>query len=167
MYLGLAPALSFQFVLNSTRLGIYETADKMNWTRFDPSMPHSTVLCVFWGGVGGVAGSVIGCPLYMVKTQIQAQSNNQCAVGFQHKHSGMLNALISTYREQGIRRLWRGTEAIAPRTAVGSAVQITTYTLSSDFLSQYEVSKLNRKLYSHKVVYMFFYYYRHLNNQTF
>lgn len=111
---GLVPALSFQFVMNSTRLGLYETVDQLNWTRarFDPSAPHSTVFCVFWGGACGVVGSAVGCPLYMIKTQIQAQSHGKFAVGFQHSHTGMIDALISTYRERGIRGLWRGFEGI-------------------------------------------------------
>lgn len=54
--LGLIPALTFQFVMNSTRLGLYETVDQLNWTRFSPTSPHSTVLCVLWGAASGVAG---------------------------------------------------------------------------------------------------------------
>lgn len=125
--------------MNSTRLGLYETVDQLNWTRFGPQSPHSTVLCILWGAASGVAGSAVGCPLYMVKTQLQAQSHGQFAVGFQHNHTGMVNALISTYKDQGVRGLWRGFEGIVPRTAVGSAIQITTFTMSKDFLSQYEV----------------------------
>lgn len=125
--------------MNSTRLGLYETVDQLNWTRFSPTSPHSTVLCVLWGAASGVAGSAVGCPLYMVKTQLQAQSNGQFAVGFQHSHTGMVNALISTYQSQGVRGLWRGFEGIVPRTAVGSAIQITTFTMSKDVLSQYNV----------------------------
>lgn len=136
---GLGPALAFQFVLNSTRLGLYETVDKLHLTRFDSSAPHSMVLCVFWGAAAGVAGSAVGCPLYMVKTQLQAQSHGQFAVGYQHGHTGMVDALTTTFRKHGVRGLWRGFEGIVPRTAVGSAVQMTTFTMSKDFLSHYEV----------------------------
>ncbi|XP_055320378.1 solute carrier family 25 member 35-like isoform X2 [Sitodiplosis mosellana] len=139
---GLAPALAFQFVMNSTRLGMYETVDKLNWTRFSASSHHSTVLCVFWGGVCGVVGSAIGCPLYMVKTQLQAQSSQgQFAVGTQHGHTGMLNALTNIYRHQGIRGLWRGFEGIVSRTAVGSAIQLTSFTISKDYLNKIETFK--------------------------
>lgn len=137
---GLGPALAFQFVMNSTRLGLYETVDQLNWTRFNSSSTHSTVLCVFWGGVAGVAGSAIGCPLYMVKTQIQAQSHGQFAVGYQHGHTGMIDALTRIYRLQGVKGLWRGFEGIVPRTAVGSAIQMTTFTSCKDFFSKFEVS---------------------------
>lgn len=138
---GLGSALAFQFILNSTRLGLYETVDQLNWTRMGSEESHSTVLCVFWGAAAGVAGSTLGCPLYMVKTQIQAQSHGKFAVGFQHHHSGTVNALITTYRAQGLNGLWRGFEGMAPRTAVGSATQMTTYTMCKDFFNNYEVEQ--------------------------
>lgn len=127
---GLVPALAFQFVLNSTRLGLYETVDKLNFTRYDGETHHSLSLCVIWGGICGVAGaavilikyiliwllndnnfcfnSKVGCPLYMVKTQLQSQSHGKFAVGFQHNHSGMVDALNSTYKQHGFRGLYRG-----------------------------------------------------------
>lgn len=107
---GLGPALAFQFVMNSTRLGLYETVDQLNWTRYNGSTSHSTILCVFWGGVCGVVGSAVGCPLYMIKTQLQSQSHGQFAVGFQHNHSGTIDALKQTYRQHGFNGLWRGFE---------------------------------------------------------
>lgn len=136
---GLGSALSFQFVLNSTRLGLFETVDQYKWTRFNGTDEHSTILCVFWGAVAGVAGAAVGTPLYMVKTQLQSQSHGKFAVGYQHKHSGTVNALVTTYQRQGMHGLWRGFEGIVPRTAVGSATQMTTYTMCKDFLKDYEV----------------------------
>lgn len=44
----------------------------------------------------------------MVKTQLQAQSQGKFAVGFQHNHSGMIDALSSTYKQHGFRGLYRG-----------------------------------------------------------
>lgn len=140
---GLGSALAFQFVMNSTRLGLYETVDSLHWTCIGPTTSHSPVLCVFWGGVAGVAGSAIGCPFYMVKTQIQAQSHGKFAVGFQHGHSGTLNALTRTYQLHGFKGLWRGFEGIVPRTAVGSAIQLSTFTACKDFFLQYEVRRFS------------------------
>lgn len=137
---GLCSALAFQFVMNSTRLGLFETVDTLNWTRPTGSTSHSTLLCVFWGGVAGVAGSAIGCPFYMVKTQIQAQSYGRYAVGFQHGHSGTVDALKKAYTASGVRGLWKGVEGIVPRTAVGSAIQLSTFTACKDFFKQYEVN---------------------------
>lgn len=125
--------------MNSTRLGLYETVDQLKWTQFSENSPRSTILCVFWGAVAGVAGSAVGCPLYMVKTQLQAQSHGEIAVGFQHGHSGMSDALLTTYKQHGVRGLWRGFEGIVPRTAVGSAIQMTTFSKCKELLSKYEV----------------------------
>lgn len=149
---GLCSALAFQFVMNSTRLGLYETVDTWEWTRAENSPPgsHSTGLCILWGGVAGVAGSAIGCPFYMVKTQIQAQSHGKFAVGFQHGHSGTVSALKRAYTAQGVRGLWKGVEGIVPRTAVGSAIQLSTFTTCKDFFLQYEV----RGIYSMMVFFL-------------
>lgn len=125
--------------MNSTRLGLYETVDQLKWTQYSENSSRSTMLCVFWGAVAGVAGSTVGCPLYMVKTQLQAQSHGKIAVGFQHGHSGMTDALLSTYKQQGLHGLWRGIEGIVPRTAVGSAIQMTTFSKSKELLCNYEV----------------------------
>lgn len=99
---------------------------------------------VFWGGVCGVFGATIGCPLYMVKTQMQSQSYGKFAVGYQHNHSGMVNALVTIYKSHGTSGLWRGCQGIVPRTAVGSAIQISTFMTCKDFLQQYEVCSTKR-----------------------
>lgn len=91
------------------------------------------------GGMAGIAGSAVGCPFYMIKTQMQAQSHGQFAVGYQHGHRGTVSALVTTYKAGGFKGLWRGFTGIVPRTAVGSAIQLTTFTKCKDFFSKYEV----------------------------
>lgn len=136
---GLVPALTFQFVMNSTRLGLYHTFEKNNFTRFKGEKDNSVVLSVFYGGLCGVAGSTVGCPLYMIKTQLQSQSHGKYAVGYQHNHSGMIDAFVTIYKARGLRGLWHGYGGIVPRTAVGSAIQISTFSLSKDMLKKYDV----------------------------
>lgn len=68
---GLVPALAFQFVLNSTRLGLYETVDKLNFTRFDGETHHSMTLCVLWGGICGVAGAAVISFKYILNLILQ------------------------------------------------------------------------------------------------
>lgn len=138
---GLGPALSFQFVMNSTRLGTYQTVMNLGWTKFDKSSPYqSPILCVFWGGTAGVFGSALGCPLYMIKTQIQAQSVGELAVGYQHNHKSTIDALRNIVVNRGFLGLWRGFTGIVPRTAVGSSVQLSTFSICKDSLVQYDVS---------------------------
>lgn len=99
---GLSSALAFQFVMNSTRLGSYQTVDNLGWNRYSNG-EISMIKCVWWGGLAGVMGSALGCPLYLVKTQIQAQSHGKYAVGFQHHHCGMMDGLKTTFKEQGVK----------------------------------------------------------------
>ena len=54
----------------------------------------------------------------MIKTQIQAQSIGQYAVGFQHGHKGTVDALKRTIEQGGVKSLWRGCSGILARTAV-------------------------------------------------
>lgn len=61
------------------------------------------IVITLLGGMSGIFGSTVGCPLYMVKTQLQAQSHGSYAVGFQHGHKGTLDALRRIVRENGIK----------------------------------------------------------------
>lgn len=138
---GLGPALSFQFVMNSTRLGSYQTVTNLGWTKMDKSSTsQSPILCVFWGGTTGVFGSALGCPLYMIKTQMQSQSVGEYAVGYQHNHKSTVNALKNIVVNHGFFGLWRGFTGIVPRSAVGSSVQLSTFALCKDALAEYDVS---------------------------
>lgn len=101
---GLASALAFQFCMNSIRLGTYQTVDNLGWNRRRNGELHPG-LCILWGGFSGILGSTFGCPLYMIKTQLQAQSHGSFAVGFQHGHKGTADALRRILRENGIRGL--------------------------------------------------------------
>lgn len=55
--------------------------------------------------MSGVFGSTVGCPLYMIKTQLQAQSHGSFAVGFQHGHKSTISALRRVLNENGIKGL--------------------------------------------------------------
>lgn len=53
-----------------------------------------------------------------VKTQLQAMSRKEIAVGHQYAHRGMWHALCQTYGQHGVRGLWRGVEGAVPRLMV-------------------------------------------------
>lgn len=74
-----------------------------------------------------------------IKTQLQAKSNAVIAVGHQHGHSNLSDALQRIYLTHGVRGLWRGAGASMTRVTVGSSVQLPTF------------SKLKRLLDEHKV----------------
>lgn len=135
---GIVPALGFQFIMNSTRLGLYETGDKLGLirNRNNELMPVASVL---WGGVCGLIGSALGCPFYMVKTQIQSMAPGKYAVGHQHGHRGTIDAFRTTWKSHGMHGLFHGVYGMMSRTAVGSAVQLTSFSSCKDFLATFDV----------------------------
>lgn len=76
-------------------------------------------------------GSILELPSALnlqVKTQLQAQTVATMAVGHQHQHQGVLSALETIWRQQGMLGLWRGVGGAVPRVTVGSAAQLATFT---------------------------------------
>ncbi|KAH8322546.1 solute carrier family 25 member 35-like [Drosophila bipectinata] len=123
---GLAPALCFQFVINSFRLSIYTHALEQGWVH-NSKKEISFSRGLFWGALGGVVGSYAASPFFMIKTQLQAQAAKQIAVGYQHPHTSMSDAIRQIYRRSGVFGLWRGSMANVGRATVASAVQIATF----------------------------------------
>ncbi|XP_047512670.1 solute carrier family 25 member 35-like isoform X1 [Pieris napi] len=130
---GLAPALWFQLVVNGVRLGIYQQADNYGLLR-DEKNNTKFVNSVFFGSVSGMCGGFMGSPLQLVKTQLMSHSAKQIAVGTQHAHPGMLNALSKTYRKNGLVGLWRGAHGMMLRNSTGSASQIVSYAMCKEWM---------------------------------
>ncbi|XP_017015359.2 solute carrier family 25 member 35 [Drosophila takahashii] len=123
---GLAPALCYQFVLNSVRLSTYSNALELGFLHnSDGSI--SFYRGMFFGALGGCTGTFLGSPFYMIKAQQHAQAVQSIAVGFQHKHTSMLNAFLQIYRTNGIPGFWRGAVSSMSRSLVGSSVQIGSF----------------------------------------
>lgn len=136
---GLSGQLAFQFVYNSVRLGSFQKLQDLGLLNRDESGNLSTFRCVMAGGISGFIGVTFSCPFYMVKTQLQSQSSStKYAVGYQHHHKGLIDALKTTYTSHGVRGLWKGYSAIVPRNVVGSSVQLSTFSSCKEFLGQYE-----------------------------
>ncbi|KAH8269592.1 hypothetical protein KR018_009994 [Drosophila ironensis] len=135
---GLAPALCFQFIINSCRLSIYTEAIERRWVH-NKEGEISFGLGLFWGAIGGVVGSFCSSPFFMIKTQQQAQAAKEIAVGFQHTHTSMSNAIRQIYSQNGLRGLWRGSLAALPRATMGSGVQIATFGKTKALLVKYNL----------------------------
>ncbi|XP_034193429.1 solute carrier family 25 member 35 [Osmia lignaria lignaria] len=135
---GIVPALYFQVVLNGIRLGVYNTAKKYELITNDKG--NTDVLkTVMVTGTAGCIGAVLGSPFYMIKTQLQSQSAQSIAVGYQHNYSGTWIAIKSLWKEDGIFALYRGWYANIPRIFVGSATQLTTFGLTADWLRSLKI----------------------------
>ena len=69
--------------------------------------------------------------VFQIKTQFQSLANeSSIAVGYQHKRRGMIEALLSTHKEFGVKGLYRGISSTLPRVIVASAVQLSTFSKS-------------------------------------
>ncbi|BFG03730.1 solute carrier family 25 member 35 [Drosophila madeirensis] len=123
---GLAPALCFQFIINSIRLSTYTHAVEKGWVH-NKNGEISFARGMFWGALGGVVGSYCGSPFFLIKTQLQSQAAKQIAVGYQHPHTSMSDAITQIYRKSGFFGLWRGSMASVSRATVASSVQIATF----------------------------------------
>jgi len=135
---GLVPALWYQFFMNGTRLGTYQiivncglTKDEDGKTSFLKSIPA--------GAFAGMVGAVVGSPLYLVKTHLQAQAAQEIAVGHQHPHLSMSHGLSSIYKSQGFSGLWRGVNAAVMRVMVGSASQLSFFSSSKRFFEESKI----------------------------
>nr|XP_058964785.1 solute carrier family 25 member 35-like [Pocillopora verrucosa] len=132
---GLVPALVYQAVMNGCRLGSYQVFTNLKLTA------GSEGEIVFWrclvaGGISGATGAFLASPAYMVKTQLQSQATDTIAVGFQHRHTGFLQAISGIYQQFGIKGLWRGVSGALARVMVGSAVQLSTFSTTKERILQ-------------------------------
>lgn len=150
---GLTPSLFFQFFLNAFRLGIYTTAHERGWTRNRTTGHVSILKSAFWGATGGFIGAAVSNPFFMVnfsyfvneflinvlfqlKTHLQSKAKKEIAVGFQHQHTGMFNALHTIFTQHGIRGLYRGVIVNLPRALLGSGGQLAAFGYTKDFLQR-------------------------------
>ncbi|OQR70332.1 solute carrier family 25 member 35-like [Tropilaelaps mercedesae] len=124
---GLGPALCYQFCQNGFRLGVFHVLEDLQLTKNDNG-EVSLSRSVLAGAVAGSGGAFVASPLYMIKTQLQSKSQNTViAVGFQHRHGGMLAALSAVWAAGGLKGLWRGASAATIRVSMGSSVQLGTF----------------------------------------
>lgn len=130
---GLAAAYIYQVLMNGVRFSIYEPTRLFLHKEAGVFFGHSggdwlQFPCnVVSGAVAGATGAAIGSPFNMIKTRLQSQSPH-FATGHQHAYKGMMDSIARIARSgEGIAGFYRGVPAAVARTAVGSAVQLSTY----------------------------------------
>ncbi|KAF4072771.1 hypothetical protein AMELA_G00251220 [Ameiurus melas] len=143
---GLVPGLLYQFFMNGVRLGSYAIVESAGYIHTDGRV--STVKSTAAGAVSGVVGAVVGSPIYLVKTHLQSQAMSSIAVGHQYQHQGMIHALLVIHREHGIMGLWRGSGAAVPRVSVGSASQLSTFSIAKELITELQIFSANSWLVS-------------------
>nr|CAD7607498.1 unnamed protein product [Timema genevievae] len=138
LHKGLVPGLWYQFLANGTRLGIYKWVDDHGWMTNEKGQV-SLLKAIGVSMSASYLGRFISSPFFMVKTHLQAQAAKSVAVGHQHAHSGMTRAFLNIYKEHGVPGLWRGVIGAMPRSAVGSASQLVSFSTCKEVLDGYQV----------------------------
>ncbi|KAI9228193.1 MAG: mitochondrial carrier domain-containing protein [Piptocephalis tieghemiana] len=136
---GLCAAYLYQIAMNGTRIGAYEPI-KEGYFRLagisSPDQPGSFPLRVLAGASAGVVGALVGSPLFLIKTRLQAYSPT-LPVGVQHHYHGVIDALTQVVKSRGWLGLYQGATAAMIRTAMGSSVQLSTYDETKRLLSHH------------------------------
>jgi solute carrier family 25 protein 34/35 len=110
---GLFPGYIYQSLLNGTRLGLYEPLRNLLKANLPETSAFRTASMVTSGLLSGVLGAFIASPLFLVKTRMQSYSSSASGVGVQHAYvtKGTFHTLTRIYQTEGIRGLWRGSDA--------------------------------------------------------
>lgn len=141
---GLNAAYIYQIGLNGSRLGFYEPIrSSLNQLFFPDQEPHkvqSVGVNVFSGAASGIIGAVIGSPLFLVKTRLQSYSEF-IKIGEQTHYTGVWNGLVTIFKTEGVKGLFRGIDAAILRTGAGSSVQLPIYNTAKNFLVKNDLMK--------------------------
>ncbi|XP_008473311.1 solute carrier family 25 member 35-like, partial [Diaphorina citri] len=78
-----------------------------------------------------------------VKTHIQSRSSQQIAVGTQHHIDGIVKTLGKIYGQFGVRGLFRGALGAVIRVMVGSASQLTSFTIFKSYFKRHKIFSQN------------------------
>ena len=129
---GLLPALGFQVALNGPRLGLYPVIENGLYRIRGTSRQQQTgtvagtTTKLIAGAAAGAVGAFIASPFNLLKSRLQSQSKYFIARQ-QYNYSGPVEALRAIIREDGVRGMWRGSDAAMLRVALGSSAQLMVY----------------------------------------
>ncbi|EDQ91977.1 uncharacterized protein MONBRDRAFT_17453 [Monosiga brevicollis MX1] len=127
---GLGMGILYQAAMNGPRLSMYDYFVDRHFEEF--KRPMTLPENMLAGATAGALSAFLGSPLFLVKTQQQAQSAS--GVGFQH--SSALQAFRAIIQQEGVLGLWRGIFGSVPRLAVGSMSQLVSYGKAKTFVTE-------------------------------
>lgn len=88
---------------------------------------HNTVAHLMAGAIGGAAGTVVTCPLEVVRTRLQASHNKEAFVRHSGLFRGTCQSIGAIYEVEGLRGLWRGLGPALMGVIPARAVQFAAY----------------------------------------
>ncbi|GJJ74301.1 hypothetical protein EMPS_06659 [Entomortierella parvispora] len=131
---GLFPAILKESSKNIFRLGLYDPI--LNYMH-PLSYPGEASTAPAWkrmiaGATCGAMGAISANPFELIKTRLQSHSSGGLAVGNQYAYTGTFSALRTIITTDGAMTLYRGSMISIARSMLGSAANLTTYSLIKD-----------------------------------
>jgi hypothetical protein len=148
---GLSASLTRSVLYGSYRVGLYSfVRSKLSSgsNEVEPSPYHRLLSGMITGGIG----SMISCPLDVVRTRMQADSglirNNRYVTGLRRgelvRYRGMVEAFFTILQREGIRHgLYRGASVTVARASLLNGSQLASYDTLKRCLNWNEGPKLH------------------------
>ncbi|CAB4374559.1 mitochondrial carrier [Rhizophagus irregularis] len=133
---GLVPSILKESSKNVFRLGLYDPILSVLHPKNDATSSSSAPAWkrMLAGGICGALGAVSANPFELVKTRLQSTAAGAIAVGNQYGYVSVSSALrqIMT-KEGGVPGLYRGSMISVYRGILGSAANLSSYTMLRDY----------------------------------
>ncbi|CAG8769078.1 10233_t:CDS:2 [Gigaspora margarita] len=133
---GLVPSILKESSKNVFRLGLYDPILAVIHPTEDSTSSSSAPAWkrMFAGGLCGALGAVSANPFELVKTRLQSSAADAIAVGNQYGYTSVISALRRIMSEEGgIKGLYRGSMISVGRGILGSAANLSSYTMLKDY----------------------------------
>lgn len=148
---GLFCGYIYQIGLNGCRIGFYEPSRKVLTKLLRPAyynddvskIPQNLLINVLAGCMSGSAGAIISNPFFLIKTRMQSYNKASASlsinVGQQTYYKSVWDGLKQIYGAEGVKGLFRGTDAAVLRTGAGSSAQLPVYNLTKNYLLKHNM----------------------------
>jgi hypothetical protein len=130
---GISASLTRSMLYGAYRVGLYSTTrDWMSSSSATPTLQHRMASGMVTGGLG----SMLSCPLDVVRTRLQADAglmrNGMYTTGLRTglpvRYTGMVSALVHIWKEEGLRKgLYRGASVTVARASLLNGAQLASY----------------------------------------
>lgn len=130
LYKGLVPTIVRQGTNQALSLAGYSYMKNL-WkekTQQDKLSPFHYLL---FGGISGFFGPILNCPFDVAKTRLQKQIYLK---GVQNQYNTILGTMITIYKMEGLKALWKGLTPILARLVPGKAIIFLVYENVSSFI---------------------------------
>lgn len=129
---GLTASVTRSVLYGAYRVGLYSTVRSKISQDEEPMLYHRLLSGMVTGGLG----SMISCPLDVVRTRMQADSgvvhNNRYMTGLRRgqlvRYKGMTEAFIKIFKQEGLMNgLYRGASVTVLRASLLNGAQLASY----------------------------------------